>query len=717
MPIAHEKANDYHIINAYLEGDKTIVIKLSHTITRPYSPDNFEVRDTTTGTVIPVVDIISDIVTPTDLVQFNVARAPDITHTVQVALKDYRPHTITPRNVLNSADYTYTGNDLGNTFTPAATAFRLWAPTASAVQLLLYDSETGPLTRQLDMQRKEQGTWYVRVQENLENWYYLYQVTIQGSTRTAVDPYVRALAVNAERGMIIDLQKTNPPDWEKDRQRALANAVDAVIYEVHVRDFSIASNSGMQHKGQYLAFTERGTTGPNDVSTGVDSLQELGITHVHLLPIAEFASIDENHPDQYNWGYDPRNYNVPEGAYASTPHGTARITECKRMIQSLHRAELGVIMDVVYNHTFSIHDSDFDKIVPQYYYRTDYDGHYTNGSGVGNELATERPMVQKFVRDSLTFWASEYHIDGFRFDLMALLGVETIRLVSQDLHALNPHIRLYGEPWTGGISALSDDLLLFKGRQKGLNVSAFNDNIRNSLIGSVFDSQAQGFATGAKDLVSAIEQGVTGSIHDFTDAPGESINYVSSHDNLTLWDKITASTPEADDEQRIKMDMLAQAVIMTAQGVAFMQGGEEFLRSKGGNDNSYNAGDAVNQFDWARKAQYSNVFNYYASLIRLRTHHPAFRMTTADAINQHLAFLDSPEDNTLAFIIRGHANGDEWNNIIVIYNPNPDDIVFNLPEGSWTIAVQQDKIDEQGLGQAHESVTVEGISCMVLFQQ
>jgi pullulanase len=715
VPITEEQANEYRITNAYLESDKTIVIKLSHPITRPYGPDDFQIHDQTTGTMIPVTDIISDIVTPTNLVQINLARTPDVTHTVQVAFNNYSPHTITPRNVLNSARYTYTGNDLGNTFTPEATAFRLWAPTASTVRLLLYNSETGPLTRQLAMQQSEQGTWYIQVEENLENWYYLYQVTVQGSTRTAIDPYVTAIAVNAQRGMIIDLQKTNPPDWEHDYQRELHNPVDAIIYEVHVRDFSIAPNSGMHHKGQYLAFTERGTTGPDNVSTGIEHLQELGITHVHILPIAEFASIDENKPDQYNWGYDPRNYNVPEGAYASIPHGTARITECKRMIQSLHQAKLGVIMDVVYNHTFATGDSDFDRIVPQYYYRTDYDGSYTDGSGVGNELATERPMVQKFVRDSLSFWASEYHLDGFRFDLMALLGVETMSLVSQDLHTLNPSILLYGEPWTGNNTSLSDDQLLFKGRQKGLNVSVFNDNIRNNLIGSVFDRHAQGFATGAWGLVDAIKQGVTGSIHDFTAAPGESINYVTSHDNMTLWDKITASTPAASNEQRIKMDMLAQAVILTAQGVAFLAGGEEFLRSKGGNDNSYNAGDVVNQLDWTRKAQYSNVCKYYAGLIRLRMRHPAFRMTTADAINQHLAFLDSV-DNTLAFIIRGHANGDEWNNIIVIYNPDQHDIVFNLPKGNWTIAVEQDQVDEQGLRQASGNVTLGEISCMVLFQ-
>jgi pullulanase len=716
VPDAHKETESYSIVNAYLEDDTTIVIKLAGTTTQLYAPDNIQVCDVTTGTVIPVAAIGSDNTTPTDLIQFSVALPLDITHTLQVAFKDSHPRTIIARNVLNAAAYTYTGNDLGNIFTPDATTFRLWAPTASDVQLFLYNSETGPLTQQLAMQRREQGTWYIEVPGNLENWYYLYQITIQGNSRTAVDPYVRALAVNAQRGMIIDLRRTNPRGWQDDQQRKLASPVDAVIYEVHVRDFSIAASSGMQHKGQYLAFTEHGTTGPAHVATGIASLQELGITHVHLLPIAEFASIDENQPGQYNWGYDPRNYNVPEGAYASTPHGTARITECKRMIQSLHQAELGVIMDVVYNHTFSIHDSDFDKIVPQYYYRTDYNGQYTNGSGIGNELATERPMVQKFVRDSLSFWASEYHIDGFRFDLMALLGIEAMRQVSQDLHALNPAILLYGEPWTGGASALPDELLLFKGRQKGLRVSVFNDDIRNSLIGSVFDKQAQGFVTGAKELIGAIEQGVTGSIHDFTEAPGESINYVTSHDNMTLWDKITASTPEADDEQRIKMAMLAHAIIMTAQGVAFMQGGEEFLRSKGGNDNSYNAGDAVNQLDWARKVAYSNVFHYYAELIHLRLHHPAFRMTTAATINQHLTFLDSPH-NTLAFLIRDHANSDPWQHILVIYNPGPNDITLSLPAGNWTIAVEQDRIDEQGLRQTHESVTVRSISCMVLFQK
>ena len=329
----------------------------------------------------------------TSLVQFNLEQEVDVSHPLQLTLRGYLACNVIARNVLSSEEYTYSGSDLGNTFSQESTKFRVWAPTASNAQLLLYNSETGSLTQYVAMQRSEKGTWYAEVPGNLEHWYYLYQVTVQGSTQTAVDPYVRAIAVNATRGMIIDLTKTNPEGWNSDEYQQLANPVDAIIYETHVRDFSIDDSSGIQHKGQYLAFTERGTKGPDAIVTGVDSVKQLGVTHVQVLPIEDFASVDETDPKQYNWGYDPRNYNVPEGAYATTPHGTARITELKRMIQSLHASQLGIIMDVVYNHTFATQTSDFDKIVPQYYYRTDYSGNYTNGSGVGNELATERPMV------------------------------------------------------------------------------------------------------------------------------------------------------------------------------------------------------------------------------------------------------------------------------------------------------------------------------------
>lgn len=648
-----------------------------------------------------------------DLLAITLAESPNITHELCVTLEGDTEVAIKPRNVLSDAAYVYIGDDLGCTYAPHATAFRVWSPTASDMQLLLYSTEDGPLTIQVAMIKSDQGTWYAQVQQDIANWYYLYQVTILGATQTAVDPYARAIAVNATRGMVVNLDTTNPDGWQHDTYRELANAVDAVIYEVHVRDFSIAENSGMTNKGRYLGFTERDTKGPGDVSTGVESLKELGITHVQVLPVAEFASVDETVPTQYNWGYDPRNYNVPEGAYASTPHGIARIREYKQMIQSLHKTGIGVVMDVVYNHTFEIHTSDFDKLVPQYYYRTNYDGYYMNGSGVGNELATEKPMVQKFVRDSLKYWTREYHIDGFRFDLMALLSVDTMKKVADDLQAIHPGHLIYGEPWAGGGSALSASQLLTKGQQKGTAIGCFNDHLRNAIAGSVFHATTRGFVNGASGLTDAIGRGVMGSIDDFTSAPHETINYVASHDNYTLWDKLTASTPAESEADRAMMDILAMAILMTSQGIAFVQGGEEFLRTKSGNENSYNAGDGVNQFYWERKHQYLDVFNYYAGLIHLRTNHPAFRMTSANMIRQHLAFLPCP-DNTVAFMLANHANGDTWEHILVIYNPNKAEVELSLPEGNWSVVTAQGRVGEETLEQVSGTVVVPPLCCMIL---
>jgi pullulanase len=729
------------VVNAYLENDTTIVVKLADPLTFPFEASDVTMTDATTGEVIPVIDVAlpqafanhpSRDMRPllgapgeqrpavsagvqADLVEVTLADAPDVTHSLHIALLGYVQGPVTPRNILNGEKYLYQGEDLGNGYQPEATSFRLWAPTASDVQVLLYESETGPLQRQIAMQRGESSTWYARVSGDLQNWYYLYQVTVHGMTQNAIDPYVKAIAVNATRGMIIHLPETNPPGWHEDGYVALAHPQDAIIYEVHVRDFSINPNSGMTNRGKYLAFTESGTTGPDNVATGVEHLKELGITHVQFQPVQEFASVDEQDPNQYNWGYDPRNFNVPEGAYTTTPHGTARVSELKRLVQSLHQEGVGVILDVVYNHTFAWYYSDFDKIVPEYYYRTDATGNYTNGSGTGNELAAERPMVQKFILDSLTFWVREYHVDGFRFDLMALLGIETMKKVDERLHAINPHILLYGEPWAGGTSGLPANQLLTKGQQKGLGLAVFNDHLRNSICGNVFDRVGRGFATGAQGGVDEIKRGVAGSIDDFADSPQESINYVTSHDNYTLWDKIALSNPEDAETDRIKMDELAQAVILTSQGIAFLQGGEEMLRTKGGNNNSYNAGDAVNQFDWSRKAHYWKVWRYYAGLIHLRRSHPAFRMRSAGDVQAHLSLLNSPE-NTVMFELSGHANGDSWETILVIYNPTKDGVLFTLPPGKWTIVVSQDRISEDYLGRTSGKVSVPAISCMILYQ-
>ncbi len=652
----------------------------------------------------------------TDLVNVTLNKAPDVTHNLTVQAEGFTPAVIIPRKVLNQKTYVYKGTDLGNTYKPSGTSFRVWAPTAAHVNLLLYNTAEGALTKRVPMKKSTKGTWSTKLHGNQADKYYTYEVTVQGQTNEAVDPYATAIAPNGTRGMIVDLQKTDPPGWKGDKHVTPNNIEDEIIYEMHIRDFSIDKNSGMTNKGKFLALTEHGTKGPNQVKTGLDHLKELGITHVQVLPSYAFNSIDETKNDQYNWGYDPRNYNVPEGAYASTPYGTARIKEFKQMVQSLHKSNIGINMDVVYNHTFDVKVSDFDKIVPQYYYRTDASGNYTNGSGVGNEIAAERPMVQKFITDSLKYWVKEYHVDGFRFDLMALLGKDTMKKASTELHKIDPGIALYGEPWKGGDSALPADQLLTKGQQKGLGVAVFNDNLRNALDGNVFDSASQGFATGAKGLTDVIKKGIEGSINDFTSTPGETINYVTSHDNYTLWDKITESNPNDTVNDRIKMDELAQAVVMTSQGVSFMQGGSELLRTKGGNDNSYNAGDQTNQFDWARKAKFNNVFDYYSGLIGLRHAHPAFRMTSANQIKNHLSFLPSP-DNTVAFELTGHANRDQWGNILVVYNPNKSPIDMKLPLGSWEINATEGKVSEQTLGHAAGKVTVPGISMMVLHQE
>ena len=824
LPVA-EIATASHIINAYLEDEKTVVVKLSDTLVLPFAPADVVVANQTTGSRLTVAEV--DIVQPqqvilvgnlqkalgaqgdwsptdqatrltkvnanlyqftgmlaagtyhykvafdgtfdsaipfndavltvpeggatvtfsyvlydlithqreiydsintqhillptstagvlTDLVAVTLVEVPNIVDALLVTLAGHGQNNVVPRGVLNSQSYLYVGDDLGDTYTTEATTFRVWTPTASDVQVLLYDSEMGVLTRQVALQRGEQGTWYVRVQGDFANWYYLYLLTIHGVTQTAVDPYAKALAVNGIRGMIANLAATNPDGWEADTYKTLANPVDAVVYEVHVRDFSICKNSGMSNKGRYLAFTERETKGPDAVVTGVDSLTQLGISHVQLLPVEEFASVDENAPDQYNWGYDPRNYNVPEGAYATTPHGVVRVTEFKQLVQSLHKANIGVIMDVVYNHTYATFESDFNKLVPHYYYRTDYSGNYTNGSGVGNELATERPMVQKFVCDSLKYWMQQYHVDGFRFDLMALIGVSTMKKASTDLHALNPNVLLYGEPWTGAGSALPAAELVTKGQQKGLGFGAFNDDMRNALIGSMFDAHNQGFPTGATGQVDLIKASVMGSIDHFTAAPGETVNYATSHDNYTLWDKIAISNGGDPEYDRILMQELIMAIVFTAQGQPFIQGGDEFLRTKNGNDNSYNAGDAVNQFDWERKTQHHNVFDYYAGLIHLRNNHPAFRLRSADDIRKHLTFLGSP-DNTVAFQLAEHANGDAWAGIVVIYNPTKASVVVSLPEGSWTIVGTQGHVGESSLGQAAGTIVVPGITCEILYK-
>lgn len=626
-------------------------------------------------------------------------------------------------NMLNNYEHypVYNGSDLGVSYIKDKSAFRLWAPTADKVYLRLYKKDN---IEEYEMQKSAGGTWYIELSGDLKGLQYTYKILRNSKEVESVDPYAKALTANGAKSVIIDLRETNPKDWENDIKPTFNSPTDAIIYEIHVRDFSIHNDSGIINKGKYLAFTEGGTVGPNNVKTGLDHLKELGITHVHILPIQDFASVDEI-KGGYNWGYDPYHYFVPEGSYSKDPSDPlSRIKEVKEMVMSLHKAGIRVIMDVVYNHTHTIGNSIFDKIEPGYFYRHNPDGSYSNGSGCGNETASERPMMRKLMIDSLKYWIEEYHIDGFRFDLLALHDIDTVREIEKEIHLIDPSILLYGEPWTGGPSALPVSKQIVKGAQHGLKVSVFNDNIRNGIKG-LPDDDSKGFATGQSGLINVIKQGIVGGIKyndnigDFTLNPSESINYVSCHDNLTLWDKIEKSNHYDDENTRIAMDKLCNMIVLTSQGIPFIHAGEEMLRTKKGCHNSYNAGDDINAIDWSRKAKYHDVFEYYKGLISLRRKHPAFRMKNAEDIRQNLSFIESP-DGTIVFTLDGRPCHDSFNKIIVIYNPLRNDVKINLPEGNWHVVVDDMKagttsIDSGNWKIENNTVTVPPICGMVLY--
>lgn len=626
-------------------------------------------------------------------------------------------------NMLNNYEHypVYNGSDLGVSYIKDKSAFRLWAPTADKVYLRLYKKDN---IEEYEMQKSAGGTWYIELSGDLKGLQYTYKILRNSKEVESVDPYAKALTANGAKSVIIDLRETNPKDWENDIKPTFNSPTDAIIYEIHVRDFSMHNDSGIINKGKYLAFTEGGTVGPNNVKTGLDHLKELGITHVHILPIQDFASVDEI-KGGYNWGYDPYHYFVPEGSYSKDPSDPlSRIKEVKEMVMSLHKAGIRVIMDVVYNHTHTIGNSIFDKIEPGYFYRHNPDGSYSNGSGCGNETASERPMMRKLMIDSLKYWIEEYHIDGFRFDLLALHDIDTVREIEKEIHLIDPSILLYGEPWTGGPSALPVSKQIVKGAQHGLKVSVFNDNIRNGIKG-LPDDDSKGFATGQSGLINVIKQGIVGGIKyndnigDFTLNPSESINYVSCHDNLTLWDKIEKSNHYDDENTRIAMDKLCNMIVLTSQGIPFIHAGEEMLRTKKGCHNSYNAGDDINAIDWSRKAKYHDVFEYYKGLISLRRKHPAFRMKNAEDIRQNLSFIESP-DGTIVFTLDGRPCHDSFNKIIVIYNPLRNDVKINLPEGNWHVVVDDMKagttsIDSGNWKIENNTVTVPPICGMVLY--
>ncbi len=631
----------------------------------------------------------------------------------------------------------YEGSDLELNYTPTASNFRVWAPTATEVKVLFYKNGTDDgayLTK--DMDRSEKGTWTLKVNEDMKGKFYTFQIKI-GEKWLDETPgmWVKATGVNGKRAAIIDFAETNPVNWENDVRPLLKNYTDIMLYEVHVRDFSVSPNSGMKNKGKFLCFTEKGTKNTAGDATGIDHLKELGITHVHLLPSFDFASIDETklNENKYNWGYDPENYNVPEGSYSTNPYDPAvRIREFKQMVQALHKAGIRVIMDVVYNHTAIGKGSHLDLLAPGYFYRQNKDSTWSNASGCGNETASERPMMRKFMIESVVYWATEYHIDGFRFDLMGIHDIETMNDIRAALDNIDPTIFMYGEGWTAGPSPLAEEKRAVKKNAKELNnIAVFSDDIRDALKGSWKHAEIPGFVSGTDSLEESVKFGVVGATQhsqvDYTkliyskapyvNNPTQIINYVSCHDDLCLVDKLKESKPVgATDDELVRFDKLAQTVIYTAQGVPFIYAGEELYRNKKGIHNTYQSPDSINQIDWDFKTLHKDIFDYYKGLIALRKAHAAFRIPTQEMVQQNLKFIDLLTPNVVAFSLNGHVNGEIWKDILVIYNGNRKAVTVQIPQDAWNLVCHDGKINLAGISVVNSTAfTVAPSSASIMY--
>ena len=623
--------------------------------------------------------------------------------------------------------YTYTGNDLGVTYTKKATTLRVWAPTAKAVNVVTYKESNSPYSsgKLTPMKYDVKGTWVAILKGDQDGTVFNYRVQVNGFNNEAVDPYVRATTVNGLRGVIVDLSSTNPKGWGMTKPRFSGKPTDAIIYELHVRDLSMDASSGFPaaQKGKYIAFTNTKTS-HNGQKTGVAAIKDLGVTHVELLPIFDFATVDENNPT-FNWGYDPQNYNVPEGSYSADPtNPKLRITELKSAILSLHKQGLRINMDAVYNHVSNASSFSQNLIVPNYFFRRDDNGNLTSGSGCGNDVASERPMVRKFIVDSVKYWANEYNMDGFRFDLMGLMDIKTINEITTALNKIDPTILVIGEGWNMGTlpaNQRANQLNI----EKLSRVSHFNDQIRDGIKGSVFDSADTGFATGKFTSKMNVMAGIVGNIDYSTEivtkwtttTPGQSVNYVESHDNMTLVDKIKASVKDANPSDIAQLSQFATSIAFLSQGLPFMQAGQEFLRSKGGDTNSYKSSDLVNSLKWSTKATNASTVKFYQGLIALRKAHPAFRMTTTDQVRKNLAFLTSPE-GTIAYSLDGSAVKDSASTLVVVHNANTSTQTITLPKsGSWSILVEAGRAGNSVLRKVTgNSIQIAARSTLVLTQ-
>ena len=603
-------------------------------------------------------------------------------------------------------------------YTPSVTSFHLWSPNADEVRLMLYEeAEGGHAFQTHHMKLGDDGTWHVDVNEDLKGKFYAFNVKMQdewlGDTPGL---FAKAVGINGHRGAIIDMVQTNPTGWENDRKPALRSVADVVVHEMHHRDFSIDASSGIEHKGQFLALTEQGTQSPEGLTTGIDHLKELGVTHVHLLPSYDYASIDEHtfKDSHYNWGYDPQNYNVPDGSYATDPtQPVTRIMEFKQMVQALHQAGIRVVLDVVYNHTYNAATSAFEKTVPGYFYRMKPDGTFANGSGCGNETASNRPMMRKFMVESVLYWMREYHLDGFRFDLMGIHDIATMNEIRQEAQKLDPQVLIYGEGWAAETPQYAADSLAMKANIARMpGIAAFCDEMRDGLRGPWDDDKKGAFLAGFPGHEESIKFGIVGAISHpqvkmdevnysnkaWAQEPVQMMSYVSCHDDMCLVDRLRTSVTDLKGNDLEKLDMLAQTAVLTSQGIPFIFAGEEVMRDKKFVHNSFQSPDSVNAINWHNKAKYQWVFNYYKGLIAMRKHHPAFRLGSAELVRQHLDFLPVEGSGVVAFRLKDHAGGDAWDNIIVVLNARRETAKIEVPEGKYVAVVKDGWVNENGIG-------------------
>lgn len=629
--------------------------------------------------------------------------------------------------------YTYTGDDLGAVWSKESTTFRVWAPTAEEVTLNLYESGTpnaDDLIEEIPMTADANGTWVATKEGDLNGTYYTYTALLDGARQEACDPYARTTGVNGKRAMVIDLDSTNPEGWEKDSNPHAGESInDAIIYELQMRDLSADKGSGIENVGKYLSLTESGTKTKGGVATGLDHLKDLGITHLHLMPIYDFGSVDENYTYEnlYNWGYDPVNYNVPEGSYSTDAYnGEVRVSEMKQMVKSLHENDISVVMDVVYNHVQSAGDFCINRLVPGYFSRINEDGSYSNGSGCGNDTASERSMVKKYIVDSVCYWADEYHIDGFRFDLVGLIDTDTINEIVEEVHKSHPDVIFYGEGWTLETNVTKDGYKLATQKNSELtpDFAYFNDTIRDGLKGNVFNTGEVGYVSGARNMEKLISENFMGNA-SWCSSPSQTINYASCHDNMTLFDRLATSRPDASREDLIRMNNLAAAVYMTAEGVPFIMSGEEMLRTKTKEDgsfdsNSYMSGDEVNSLKWSdlENEEYQNVYNYYKGLIAFRKAHGALRLSDAADVEANVKPVEGLAENVVAFDISGGVNGETAKEIYVIFNANGEEQTIDLPDGKWNVYIDGEKAGIEVLSTIKDGkAVVAPISAMVLVKE